>query len=188
VTVKNASANSVTLSGLAASAEFAVAGSGAKPCAASLNLAAGASCTISVTFSPALGANGTVAGGIAVNDNAAVSQQILDVKGTATLPLAFSPTSLTFAAQGVATTSAAQTVTVTNVLATSVSPVIAGNGDFTAASGGATPCSGTLAAHATCTFTVTFTPSAVGTRTGAVTVTDGSNPNVQTVGVTGTGQ
>jgi hypothetical protein len=28
----------------------------------------------------------------------------------------------------------------------------------------------------------------VGTRTGAVTVTDGSNPNVQTVGVTGTGQ
>ena len=123
-----------------------------------------------------------------MNDNTAVSQQILDVKGTATLPLAFSPTSLTFAAQAVATTSAAQTVTVTNVLATSVSPVITGNGDFAAAPGGATPCSGTLAAHATCTFTVTFTPSAVGTRTGAVTVTDGSNPNVQTVGVTGTGQ
>ena len=188
VTIKNASASSVTLSGLAASAEFAVAGSGAKPCAANLNLAAGASCTMSVTFSPALGASGTVAGGLAVSDNAAVSQQILDVKGTATLPLAFSPTSLTFAAQEVATTSAAQTVTVTNVLAASVSPVIAGNGDFAAAPGGATPCSGTLAAHATCTFTVTFTPSAVGPRTGAVTVTDGSNPSVQTVSVTGTGQ
>jgi hypothetical protein len=125
---------------------------------------------------------------VIVSDNATVGQQVLDVKGTATLPLSFSPTTLTFAAQTVATSSTAQTVTITNVLTTSITSAIAGNGDFAAAPGGTTPCTGTLAGHATCTFTVTFTPSAVGTRTGAVTVTDGSNPSVQTVNVTGTGQ
>jgi hypothetical protein len=34
---------------------------------------------------------------------------------------------------------------------------------------------------------VTFTPSAVGTRASAVTVTDSANPSVQTMNVTGTG-
>jgi hypothetical protein len=88
----------------------------------------------------------------------------------------------------VATTSTAQTVTLTNNLASSVSTTIVGSGDFAAAPGGTTPCTGTLGAHAKCTITVTFTPSAVGTRASAVTVTDGANPAVQTLNVTGTGQ
>jgi hypothetical protein len=104
------------------------------------------------------------------------------------LPLTFAPPSLTFAAQTVATTSAAQTVTLANNLTTTVGPTITGNGEFAAAPGGATPCSSTLGAHAKCTFNVTFTPTAVGTRPSAITVTDAANPGVQTVNVTGTGQ
>jgi hypothetical protein len=88
----------------------------------------------------------------------------------------------------VGTASTAQTVTATNNLGTSISPLITGSGDFAVVPSGATPCGSTLLAHAKCTFTVTFTPSAVGTRSSAVTVTDLSNPGVQTIAVSGVGQ
>jgi hypothetical protein len=141
-----------------------------------------------VTFSPALGSSGTINGAVVVTDNATFSQQILDAKGTSALPLTFSPTTLTFTAQTVATTSAAQTVTLTNNLSTSVSPVISGNGEYAAVSGGTTPCGSTLAGKAKCTFNVTFTPSGIGTRASAVTVTDSATPAVEVLSVSGTGQ
>jgi hypothetical protein len=188
VTVKNIGTGAITLGSVAASGEYVVAGSGARPCAAGLKLAANTACTLAVTFSPVLGTNGVVNGAVIVSDNGAVSEQVLDVKGTAALPLTFAPTTLAFAAQNVGTASAEQTVTLTNNLATSISPIIVGNGDYTAVGGGATPCTGTLAAHAKCTFTVTFTPSAVGARTSAVTVTDSASPGAQALSVTGTGQ
>jgi hypothetical protein len=188
VTIKNTSTSSVTLSSIASSGDFSAAGSGAKPCKPNLNLIAAAMCMLSVTFSPAFGASGVLSGAIVITDNAAVSQQVFDAKGTAALPLTFAPTSLTFAPQTVATTSPAQIVTITNNLATSISPIISGSGDYTVVPGGATPCTSTLAANVQCTFTVTFTPSAVGTRSAAITVTDSANPSFQTVSTTGTGQ
>ena len=188
LTVKNNSGSSLTLTTIATSGDFSATGSGAIPCAANLNLIAGATCTLSVTFSPALGASGTINGAVVITDTAVVNQQILDAKGTAELPLTFAPTTLTFATQTVATPSAAQTVTLTNNLTAVVSPTITGSGDYVAVPGGTTPCTSTLAAKAHCTFTVTFTPSAVGTRAAAVTVTDSATPSVQTMNVTGTGQ
>jgi astacin (peptidase family M12A)/centrosomal CEP192-like protein len=188
VTVKNVSASLLTLNSIASSGEFSANGSGATPCTANLILNASQSCTLSVTFSPALGANGSISGAVVLSDTAPVGTQILDVKGTAALPFSFAPASLTFPTQAVGTTSAAQTVTITNNLATSVSPAIAGSGDYVAIPGGTMPCTSTLLAKAKCTFIVTFTPSAVGTRASAVTVTDSANPSVQTMNVTGTGQ
>jgi hypothetical protein len=188
VTVKNASAASLTVQSLLTTGDFSATGTGAKPCKANVVLAAGSSCTMSVTFSPAQGSSGAINGGVAVTDTATVSPQILDAKGTAVLPLTFAPAALTFAAQTVATTSAAQTVTLTNNLSNSISPVITGSGDFTAVPGGSNPCTSTLAGKAQCTFTVTFTPSAVGTRSSAITVTDSGLPSLQTMTVTGTGQ
>ena len=188
VTVKNTSAGAVMLNSIAASGEFSAIGDGTKPCSGGLNLAAGATCTMSIAFSPAFGASGATSGAIVFSDTGSVGQQVFDVKGSSALPLSFSPTSLTFAAQTVATTSTAQTVTVTNNLTTSVSPAIAGSGDYAAIAGGPTPCTGSLAAHSSCTFTVAFTPSAVGVRPSAITVTDAATPGVQIVAVTGTGQ
>jgi hypothetical protein len=188
LTVKNNSASSLTLTTLTSSGDFSATGSGSVPCVANLVLAAAATCTLNVTFSPALGSSGTINGAVIITDNATVGQQILDAKGTSALPLTFAPTTLTFSAQTVATTSAAQTVTLTNNLSTSVSPVITGSGDYSAVAGGTTPCTSTLAAGAHCTFNVTFTPSAIGTRTAAITVTDSANPSVQILSATGTGQ
>jgi hypothetical protein len=188
LTVKNTSTSSVTLSSIATTGDFSTAGAGSKPCSANLQLAANASCTLGVTFVPALGASGAISGAVVITDNAAISQQVLDVKGTAALPLTFSPTALTFAAQTVATASVAQTVTLTNNLATAISPTITGSGDYSASPGGTAPCTSTLAAKTQCTFLVTFTPSAVGTRTAAITVTDSATPSAQTLSTTGTGQ
>jgi Astacin (Peptidase family M12A) len=188
VTVKNTSTGAVTLNSITASGDYSVVGASTKPCSAGLTLAAGATCGLSATFSPAPGASGVVNGSILFTDTGSVSQQVLDAKGTAALPLSFSPTTLAFASQTVATTSAAQSLTVTNNLATSINPVVAGSGDYAVVPGGATPCTGTLAAHAACTITVTFTPTAVGTRASALTFTDSAIPGVQSLSLTGTGQ
>ena len=188
VTVKNTGTSTLTLISIATSGDYVATGSGSKPCAATGKIAAGASCTLSVTFSPTLDTTGTVNGAIVITDNGLPDQQVLDAKGTVILPLTLSPASLTFAPQTVATTSAGQSVTVTNNLTGSLSLAITGSGDFAAAPGGATPCTSTLAAKAQCTFTVTFTPSAVGARASAVTLTGSGAPAVQTMTVTGTGQ
>jgi hypothetical protein len=188
LTVKNASASSLTLTGIATSGDFSATGGGTTPCAASVELIAGATCTLNVAFSPAFGSSGIINGAVVVSDNAAVGQQILDAKGTSALPLGVTPTTLTFAAQTVATTSAAQTITVTNNLTTALNPTILGSGDFAAAPGGSNPCGSTLAAKAHCTFTVTFMPSAVGTRTATITITDSATPSLQTLSTTGIGQ
>ena len=188
VTVRNISALAVTLNSFTASSEFQVAGHGTVPCSGGLSLSPNGTCTVSVMFAPTPGASKSVSGAIAFSDNAAVNQQILNVKGTSNLPLSFSPTALTFATQTVATASAPQTVTVTNNESSSLNLSIAGDGEFVVSAGGGAPCGAALAANGSCTFAVTFTPSAIGLRSGDITVTDGANPGVQTVPLTGTGQ
>jgi len=65
---------------------------------------------------------------------------------------------------------------------------LAASGDFSAVPGGATPCGGSVAAGASCTFEVSFTPSATGSIKGVVTVADGASNSPQTLKATGTGQ
>jgi hypothetical protein len=95
-----------------------------------------------------------------------------------------SPASLTFGPQGVGTTSAPQTLTLTNTgdAALSVSNVVA-SGDFAPANNCASP----VAVGGSCTISVTFTPTAIGTRSGAITITDNAPGSPQMVSLTGTG-
>ena len=94
------------------------------------------------------------------------------------------PGSLTFASQNVGTTSPAQPVTLTNNGPGSLTIAsIAINGDF----GQTNNCGGTLAANASCTINVTFTPTATGTRTGTLTVNDNATNTPQTTSLTGAG-
>src|SRR5437660_49853 len=84
-------------------------------------------------------------------------------------PVTLSPSSLSFPSQLVNTTSAVQTVTLTNTgtAALSVTSIVA-SGDFMQTN----TCGTSVAAGANCAISVTFTPTATGTRTGAVTITD----------------
>jgi hypothetical protein len=144
-------------------------------------------CSIGVTFAPSI--SGIIKGGVALTDNAAVGQQVLNVSGTAVPPVTFSPASLIFAAQNVGTTSAPQTVTLTNNLNTTLTGIgIVASGDFSATPGGTTPCTSTVVAKGSCTFNVTFTPSQTGAIKGGITVTDSASSSPQLVNLTGTGQ
>ncbi len=97
-----------------------------------------------------------------------------------------SPTSLTFAGQEVGTTSANRNVTLSNTgNATLTITSISTTGDF------ATPsntCGGAVLPGKRCVIAVNFTPTALGTRTGLLTVTDNASPNSQTVTLMGTGE
>jgi hypothetical protein len=95
-----------------------------------------------------------------------------------------SPTSLTFATQIVGLKSAAQNVTLTNTGGSALAITsIAASGDFAQTN----TCGSTVNPGASCTISVTFTPTASGTRTGSLTVSDNAPGNPQTVALTGIG-
>jgi len=98
-----------------------------------------------------------------------------------------SPSSLTFTAQEIGTTSAPQTMTLTNTgsLDLTILSIVA-SGDF-APTNNCPVSPATLAANATCTISVTFTPTAVGTRSGSVIMTDNAPGSPPTVSLSGSG-
>ena len=77
------------------------------------SVAAGATCTISVTFTPT--ASGSRTASVTLADNATGSPQSVSLTGTGAAPAAtsFHP-GLTFASQAVGSTSSAQTITLSN--------------------------------------------------------------------------
>jgi centrosomal CEP192-like protein/Kelch motif protein/galactose oxidase-like protein len=104
------------------------------------------------------------------------------------LSLTFSASSLNFGLMQIGLSSASQTVTVNNVSSHSVSfTSIASSGDFSQSN--TCPTTTTLDPGQNCTITATFTPSAAGTRTGAVTLKDNCpGSTTQTIKLTGTGE
>jgi parallel beta-helix repeat protein len=106
------------------------------------------------------------------------------VGGSSTATLSVSPTSLTFASQALNTTSSAQQVTVNNTgTAAATLSVIVTTGDFSQTN----TCGTSIAAGASCTVSVRFTPTASGTRTGDLTIASNASNNPATVALTGTG-
>jgi len=101
------------------------------------------------------------------------------------LTLTFSASSLTYGVLQVGLTSPSQTVTVTNVSSHSSNfSGIAAKGDFSDSN----TCPTTLDAGQNCTITVTFRPTAAGTRTGTVTLKDNDPGSpTQTIALTGIG-
>ena len=96
-----------------------------------------------------------------------------------------SPTSLTFAPQAVATTSAARNITVTNTGTVSLAiSSVAVNGDFAIS---ANTCGANLAVGMKCRISVTFTPKQLGPLTGTLTITDNAAGSPQTAALSGTG-
>ena len=176
VTVSNPTGSAAAVSSIAASGDF----SQTNTCGSSI--AANGSCTVSVKFAPT--ATGSRTGSLTVNAGGVTNTVSLTGTGTAPGPvLGAAPASLSFAGTVVGSSSAAQTVTVTNsgTSAASVSGVTA-TGDFSQTNN----CS-SVATGSSCTVTVTFKPTASGTRTGALTVTSNANNSPTTVSLTGSG-
>jgi hypothetical protein len=149
----------------------------------SLTLPGNSSCTVTVTFTPA--ATGSRGATLDIYNSDPTSPQQVALSGTGTQPgITFSPGSLSFGSQTVGTKSAAQTVTVTNTGTANLSVTsVAASGDFAETN----TCTGSIAPNVTCSISVTFTPTAAGSRTGWLTITDNAPASPQAVGLTGTG-
>jgi hypothetical protein len=157
VTLYNFPSTPLTGIAISASGDFAVAGT---TCGATLP--AGGSCTISVTFSPT--ARGVRTGMLSVADSAGT--QTASLSGTGVAPnAAVSTGSLSFPNTNVGSTSAAMTVTLSNLapanLALTINSVTFGGtnpGDFVRTTG-ANNCGTTLAVGASCNIYLQFKPT-----------------------------
>ena len=170
-----ASGMSVALEGIQATS-FAIT---ANTCGASL--VPGASCSVSVTFTP-LGAAGSRSASLTVagSPGGTITASLF---GVANLPdpMTISPTAQNFGAVAIATNSPAIDFTVLNssgVTATGLSVMLAGNNasNFSIT---ANTCGTTLANGTGCTVSVTFSPvGATGARTATLAVTSGSTGTI----------
>ena len=158
------------------------------PCGVSVP--AGGSCTFSVWFIPT--APGSRAAALTITDNSygvAGSQQSVSLAGFGSGPmLSYAPASLAFGNQNLGTTSAAHSVTLTNLgnavlTITNIGTSGSNPGDF----GLTTTCNGTVAVNGSCTISVTFTPTATGSRTASLNIVDNAYGSPQTVSLSGTG-
>ena len=122
-------------------------------------------------------------------DDVIVSNQYNGTVAAGGSPISFNPTNLSFSSQAVGTTSAAQSVTLTNISTSTIhisSVALTGNntGDFAIS---ADSCTGAaVAVNGTCSVSVTFTPTAVGTRSASLSFTDDAIGSPQTVAISGT--
>jgi len=112
--------------------------------------------------------------------------QTVSLTGTGSAPVTLSSSTLNFGTVAVGNTGAAKTVTLTNrqrvplnfaSIATSPGYAVASNA-----------CGASLAAGASCTVGVTFSPTATGAATGTMTFADNAANSPQTVSLTGTGK
>jgi hypothetical protein len=144
---------------------------------------AAGTCTFSITFTPT--AAGIRSGTVVIQDNAAGSPHLINLSGGATgLPATLSPASLTFSSQLVGTSSAAQSATLSNGGSGMLTVAnIQATGDFAQTNN----CPAQLPGGASCTINVTFSPTAAGARSGALTVSDDAGGSPQTENLTGNG-
>ncbi|MBS1850170.1 MAG: DUF4082 domain-containing protein [Acidobacteria bacterium] len=185
VVLTNAGAASMTIS--STSITGANSGDFSRTTTCGSTLAVNASCTFTITFRPT--ASGARTANLSVSDNAPGSPHTVVLSGNGTAPIAsLSPTSVAFGVQAVNTTSPASTVTLTNTGTASLtisSTSITGTNSTNFAR--TTTCGSTLAVGASCTFNVTFTPSASGSRSASLSVSDSASGSPHTVALTGTG-
>jgi hypothetical protein len=148
-------------------------------------LAPSAGCSVSIAFTPT--ASGTRAGSFSITDTStgvtATQTAALTGIGNAPATDTLSTNTLGFSQQQVGSTSATQQVTMTNsgdVALALQTPTINSN-DFTVTNN----CGTSLPGKTTCAYTIAFVPTATGTRTGTLTITD--SVRSQAVMLTGVG-
>jgi hypothetical protein len=153
------------------------------------SVSAGGSCVLTLRFNPT--STGPRSAQFLISDNANGSPQAVTLSGAGSAPpepaVSLAPNPVKFGSQTVKTTSPPATVTVTNTgtAALAISNVSLGGAnaaDFAVLSG----CATSLQPTGTCTVTISFTPSTVGTPSALLQLTDNAAGGSQTVPVTGT--
>jgi trimeric autotransporter adhesin len=146
-------------------------------------LAAGKTCYVQVTFTPTT--VGALSDTLNFTDNATGSPQTVPLSGTGEAQATLSPASYTFANTKVDRTSAAHMFTLKNNLSTTLTGISYATAAPFAVS--TSTCGTALDSKASCTISVTFSPTSEETFNGTLTVTDSANDSPQTASLTGTG-
>jgi len=188
VTVANSSGEVVTINSITITGTNASVFTQTNNCPATLQV--NANCTINVVFEPVT--TGDLSANLNITDNASGSPQVVSLTGAGVQPNAVitapNPPQINFGQVAVGTTSPSQPVTLLN---NGGGPLYISSITFT----GPNPtefsqtnnCGSTLASGATCTFNVTFTPSADGTAQAYMNINDNSDPSPQQVSLSGDG-
>ncbi|MFY9731421.1 MAG: choice-of-anchor D domain-containing protein, partial [Candidatus Acidiferrales bacterium] len=189
ITLRNLGSAALTLSQLtftgSDAASFAVAPTGTT-CPIGSTVAIGANCLVQIVFAPQT--SGAKNATVNFIDNASGGPQSISLSGMAIAPtLQISPSSLSFAAQSVGTSSPSQTITLSSTGTSSVTingiTVIGPNAADFSESGN---CSAVLGAGASCQLTVIFKPLAAGNRSASISISDNAAGNPHSVTVAGT--
>jgi hypothetical protein len=144
-------------------------------------------CTILIEFKPTQVGARTAAITVFGNFSPGNGQQAILLSGLATAVLV-QPTSLTFPAQTVGTTSVSQAVKVRNVNTTALPVTITIQGANPTDFHETNTCGNSIPAATTCTINVTFTPLVTGALSATVNIGDSDPTGPQIVTLTGTGQ
>jgi hypothetical protein len=158
---------------------------GGTPCPAGSLAANTPPCTIGVTFKPSIANVETANLVIGYTAFGVVNSQTVTLNGTGTnMAVSLAPGNVVFPGQLVTTTSAAMPVVLSNSSASAIAISAAVTGDFAETDN----CGANLAANSTCTYNVTFKPTAdANPRVGTLIVTSNGNP-LPTVNLSGTAQ
>ena len=150
------------------------------------SLAAGASCSTGVIFSPPL--NGPYTGTLTIASSSLTTSTIIPLSGTGGVPgsVQFQPSLIVFPQTGVNLLSTPVTVTLTNPDSVNSlgSFALAVTAGFRLVS---TTCASTLAAGASCTAIVEFAPLSAGPQSGSLTVSSSALPTGAFVSLSGMG-
>ena len=201
-TLTNSSTNPVglTISSISTTSEFVIdttymSNPANNPCGSTppyggASLAPGTSCTVGVDFIPT--APGASSGGsLVIHSNAKNNPAMIPLSGTGTLSvLTLSPGSLSFGVVPNGTTSADKTTTLTNPnTAAGATVTINSIGTSNAVFGiDSTTCGSSLAPSGTCTINVNFSPTATGTVSGTLNISDNAGNGTQKATLYGTGK
>jgi hypothetical protein len=183
IALRNISPNSLTISNVSITGTNAADFLQTNDCGSVLS---GNTCTIEVTFKPT-DINVRLAN-LVITDSAVGGSQTASLIGTGTV-VSISPPNLVFAPRTVGTTSPVQTIPLTDASAAALTITgIAITGTNAADFVQTNTCGTGIAGRTSCAISVTFKPTATGTRTAAVSVSDDGGASPQSVPLTGTGQ
>jgi Beta-propeller repeat/Abnormal spindle-like microcephaly-assoc'd, ASPM-SPD-2-Hydin len=146
-------------------------------------------CSIGVTFTPT--AAGKTTGTVTITDNATGSPQKVTLTGTGistSQQIELSQTAVVFDAQTVSTASSPQTVYYSNQGNTTVTINTVTQTDTEFSLSGSSCVAGTqVSPQSLCTFRITFTPSATGTRSSTLTIADTATGSPRKITLSGVG-
>lgn len=150
------------------------------------SLAPAATCTVSVSFAPAVA--GAAQGTLTVTSADNVVTVLLSGTGVGIPTAVLGSTSLSFGDQPAGIASAAQTVQLSNpgdgtLANVTISFTGANTGDFSQTNN----CGGSVAPAASCTVSVVFTPMSTGARSATLSIADNAAGTPQIVALSGTG-